>query len=181
MDKVYCSPIPFCNATQQHQAAIDAGKPARSIYVEGRGAETFNACISQFRHGGTLGLVGGLRVIGQTRVIIMDRLRELRKRNIIPYNLDTGNRDQAELLNEAISKINGARALKENPRHAQRIGRAGGTAKGIAAADRRDEIMKEEIIARICTAPELSWKRRAEILGGKPFSESTIRRLYGDR
>ena len=180
MDKVYCSPIPFCTVGQQHQAALDAGKSLRSIYVEGRGAETFEICIAQFRNGGRLGLVGGLRVLGGTRNAIMDRLRELKKRKIVPYDLDTGNEDQAELLDAAINKINGAKALKENRGHARRIGRAGGAAKGIAAADRRDAILKEEIVARLCAAPELGWKRKAEILGGKPFSESTIRRLYGD-
>lgn len=125
-------------------------------------------------------MCGGLRVLGTSRVSIMERVRELKARNITPYDLDTGNDDPAELLNAAIAKINGARALKENPRHARRIGRAGGTAKGIAAAERRDEILKEEIVIRLCSAPELTWKRRAEILGGAPFSESTLRRLYSD-
>jgi hypothetical protein len=38
--------------------------------------------------------------------------------------------------------------------------------------------MHQDIVRRICIAPELSWKRRVEILGGAPFSESTLRRLY---
>jgi hypothetical protein len=165
-------------ATEQHQAAIAAGKPERSIYVEGRGAETFDACVAAFRNGGTLGLVGGLRVLGTSRKAIMARVDVLKSKGIVPYNLETGERDGMKLLDAAIATINGVRGMGLDPRRPRRIGAKGGKAKGMAAAKRRDAILQEAIVRRICTAPELNWKRRAEILGGSPFSESTLRRLY---
>jgi len=102
----------------------------RAIYVEGRGAETFDVCVSQFRSGGTLGLVGGLRVLGSSRKTIMDRLRILKAKNIAPYDLDTGCRDEVELLDTALKKILGGRALREDPRRPKRLGAKGGKAKG---------------------------------------------------
>lgn len=176
---MYCCGIPFCNASEQHQAAIDAGKPARSIYVEGRGAETFDACIASFRAGGTLGLVGGLRILGTSRKAIVERVLLLKAKNIVPYDLETGERDETRLLDTAMRKVLGGKALREDPRHARRIGRKGGLGKGIAAAQKRNAILQEDIVRRLCTAPELDWTRRGEILGGAPFSISTLRRLYG--
>lgn len=180
MDKVYCCAISFHNASQQHQAAIDAGKSPRSIYVEGRGNETFDACIAQFRGPGTLGLSGGLRVLGNKRQTIVDRALLLKKLQITPYDLDTGEKDGIKLLNDAISKINGAKALKADPRHARRIGAKGGRSKGIQAQVRRDELFREDVVIRLCEHPKLSWDDCAAILGGKPFSASTLRRKYGN-
>lgn len=178
MDKVYCCKIPFISATEQHQAAIAAGKPERSIYVEGRGAETFEVCVAQFRAGGTLGLCGGLRVLGASRTIIVERTLFLKSKGITPYDLDTGERDEIKLLNAAIQKINGARALHDDPRHARRIGGKGGTAKGIKAQERRDAILHEEIVQRLWGCQKLTAKDVAAILH-PTFSESTLRRKFG--
>lgn len=180
MDKIYCCAIPFHNASQQHQAAVDAGRPERSIYVEGRGNETFDSCISQFRGPGTLGLSGGLRVLGTTRQAVVDRVLILKQLQIIPYDLDTGERDETKLLNAAINKIHGAKALREDPKHARRIGAKGGVSKGTWAQKRRDELLREAVIIRLCEHPKLSWDDCAHILGGKPFSASTLRRKYGN-
>lgn len=179
MDKVYCCAIPFCTATQQHQAAVSAGKPERSIYVEGRGNETFDACIGQFRSGGTLGLCGGLRVLGASRQTIVDRVLILKRLNVVPYDLDTGVRDETKLLNDAICKIAGARALKESPAQARRIGSKGGSMKGVAAQERRNAMFREDVVMRLCEHPKLSWDDCAAIMGGAPFSASTLRRRYG--
>ncbi len=111
--------------------------------------------------------------------MIVARVRHLKSLGIRPYDLETGVTDELELLNAAIAKINGGRALGEDPRRPRRIGARGGLAKGLAAQRRRDGILHSDIVRRICQAPELNWKRRAEILGGAPFSESTLRRLYG--
>lgn len=150
----------------------------RAIYVEGRGAETFDACLAQFRGAGRLGLVGGLRVLGSSRVMIMARMRDLKARGVTCFDLDTGEADEIELLNAAIQKINGQRALGEDPRRPRRIGAKGGRAKGVAAQRRRDAIMNQDIVRRICMHPKLSWEDREAILGGAPFSASTLRRLY---
>lgn len=165
------------SASQQHQAAIDKGKPERCIYIEGRGAETFKSCIASFRSGGTLGLVGGFRVLGASRANIMNRLRELRKRKIVPYDLDTGSTDEVELLDTAIRQIAGARSLRNDPRQPKRLGRKGGVQKGINAQAKRNAILAEDIVLRLCKHPKLNWEDRAQILG-LPWSESTLRRKY---
>lgn len=179
VDKVYCCKTPFVSATQQYQAAIDAGKPERCVYIEGRGAETFEQCVASFRNGGTLGLVGGFRVLGASRKNIMARIRELKKRKIVPYDLDSGSTDQVELLHTAIGQIAGARQLRNDPRQPKRLGKKGGEAKGRNAAAKRNAILQEDIVRRLCTHPKLNWEDRAQILG-ENFSQSTLRRLYGD-
>lgn len=179
-NKVYCCKIPFLTTGEQHQAALDAGLPARAIYVEGRGAETFETCLASFRNGGTLGLVGGLRVLGTARKVIVERVLALKAKGVVPYDLDSGERDETKLLNDAICKINGGRALGEDPGHAKRIGAKGGSAKGAKAQERRNAIMAEEIVARLWQAKELTGRKTAEILG-PPWSESTLRRKYGPK
>lgn len=177
-EKVYCCSIPFLKATEQHQTAIDAGKDPRSIYVEGRCAETFETCVAAFRNGGRLCLVGGLRVLGTSRVMIVDRVRTLKTKGIIPYDMDSGATDETELLNAAIQKINGQRALGEDPRRPRRIGAKGGAMKGVKMQERRNSVLAEEIVIRLCNHPKLSWDERASILGAG-WSASTLRRKYG--
>lgn len=167
-------------ATEQHQAALDYGKHERNIYVEGRGAETFETCLASFRAGGTLGLVGGLRVLGTTRKAIMDRVEALKAKGIAPYDLETGETDGMKLLNAAISKIHGGKALGESSRHAASIGSKGGRAKGIYSQERRNAILAEAIVARLWRAAELTTRRIAEILG-PPWSASTLQRKFGPK
>lgn len=179
MDKVYCCTIPFSSATQQHQAAVGAGKPARSIYIEGRGNETFETCIGQFRGPGTLGLCGGLRVLGTSRKAIMERASVLKARGIVPYDLDTGERDGMKLLDTAIGLLAGAKALRNDPSQPKKIGRKGGLVKGALADARRKDLFREDVVIRLCQHPKLTWQDCADILGGAPFSASTLRRKYG--
>lgn len=167
-------------ATEQHQAAVDAGRPLRSIYVEGRGAETFDTCVASFRAGGSLGLVGGLRVLGSSRRQIVSRVDALKAKGIVPYDLLSGETDAFKLLDAAISKINGGRALGEDSRHAARIGGKGGRAKGEKSQERRNAIMAEAIIGRLWRFKKASGREVAEILGA-PWSESTLRRKYGPK
>ncbi len=178
LDKVYCCTIPFLSATQQHTAAVLKGKPEKSIYVEGRTGESFDIMLKQFRDGGTLGLCGGLRVLGGSRKLIIERLRQLKARNIRPYDLDTGCTDIPDMLDSALSRIAGAKQLRNDPRQPKRIGRKGGLAKGEAAQAKRNAIMANEIVRRLCEHPKLNWDDRAGILGDG-WSASTLRRRYG--
>lgn len=125
-------------------------------------------------------MVGGLRVLGASRVLIVARVRRMKAVGIRPYDLETGQTDETELLNAAIAKINGQRALGEDPRRPRRIGAKGGRAKGAAAERRRNAIMHNDVVRRLCQHPKLSWDDCAAILGGAPFSASTLRRLYGE-
>jgi hypothetical protein len=112
-------------------------------------------------------------------VVIVARVRHLKSLGIRPYDLDTGETDETELLNAAIAKINGHRGMGIDPRVPRRRGARGGRAKGAAYEQRRNAIMAQAIVRRLCEAPELSWDRRAEILGA-PWSASTLRRHYGE-
>lgn len=111
-------------------------------------------------------------------MVIVERVRRLKALGITPYDLETGNTDETELLNDAIQKINGQRALGEDPRRPRRMGARGGRMKGVRSQERRDAIMSDAIVRRLCQATELSWERRAEILG-PPWSATTLRRHYG--
>lgn len=127
-----------------------------------------------------MGLVGGLRVLGSSRKTIMDRLRLLKAKNIAPYDLDTGCRDEVELLDTALKKILGGRALREDPRRPKRLGAKGGKAKGEAFKQKRDAILSEAIVIRLWRCTKLTGAEVAAILR-EPWSESTLRRLYGPR
>lgn len=110
--------------------------------------------------------------------MIVERVRLLKAKGITAYDFDTGVTDETELLNAAISKINGQRALGEDPRRPRRIGKRGGTMKGVKALQRLNAILAEEIVVRLCNHPKLSWNECAAILG-KPWSATTLRRKYG--
>lgn len=112
--------------------------------------------------------------------MIVARVRALKERGVTCFDLDTGVTDETELLNAAIQKINGQRTLGEDPRRPRRMGAKGGRGKGLAAARRRDAILQGDIVRRICVHPKLNWDDREKILGGAPFSASTLRRLYGN-
>ena len=130
--------------------------------------------------GGTLGLCGGLRVLGASRKSIVERVQLLKRKKITPYDLDTGGRDETALLDIALRKINGGRALKEDPRVPRRIGRKGGLAKGLKAQAKRDALLAEDIVIRLWRHPKLNGEDVAKILG-EPWSETTLHRKYGPR
>lgn len=176
-DKIYCKDIIYLKVKDQLEIARKAGRQDRDIFVEGRGAETLDACLNAIRGAGTLGLPGGLRAFGDSRVAIMEKMRALRARGIRVYDLQTGEDDTGELLAEAVAKIAGARSLRLNPRQPVRLGRRGGMVKGIRAQEKRDAILQEAIVKRLCAHPKLNWKDCAQILGPN-WSESTLRRLY---
>lgn len=101
----------------------------------------------------------------------------MKAKNVRPYDLERGVTDTAELLNDAIAKITGARALREDPRQAKRVGRKGGLAKGVAADAKRNAVMAEDIVQRLCEHSKLTWDDCAAILG-KPWSATTLRRKF---
>lgn len=178
-DKIYCCSVPLLTAKEQAVTARHMGRPDRDIFIEGRGAETFSACIAAIRGPGTLGLVGGLRVFGDSRKAMMAKMHILRERHIQPYDLKTGVYDPTDLLDAALASLNSYRRMGTDRRRPKVIGRKGGFKKGIRAAEHRNSLMAEEIVRRLCEHPKLNWRDCAQILGGAPFSESTLRRLYG--
>lgn len=177
-NKVYCATFPHHTGKEQAQSAMRMGHVERDIFIEGAGAETFMACVAAIRGPGTIGLVHGLRVLGDSRKSIMAKLRILRERKIRPYNITTGVCDAVDLLDEAIGKINTGRATSRGPKPAVR-GRQGGTMKGVRAQEYRDSVMHEGAVKRLYFS-RLSIREVAEILG-TPFSQTTLRRKFGPK
>lgn len=178
-NKVYCASFTHSTGKEQAQAAARMGHAERDIFIEGRGAENFSACLAAIRGPGTLGLYGGLRVLGSSRKEVMDKLRIIRERHIRPYNIKTGVCDIADLLDEAIVRINAHRAIGDDRGRPKRMGRRGGQMKGVRAQEHRDSVMTEGVVQRLCAHPKLSWEDCAAILGNPPFSATTLRRKYG--
>lgn len=176
-DKIYCASVALSTGKEQAQVALRAGKSERDIFIEGNGAENFMACVNAIRGPGTMGLVGGAYILGQTRPTIMEKLRVLRERKITAYDIKTGTFDSAELLSAAIAKINALRGMGKGPKPAVR-GRKGGTIKGVRAQEHRTDRISEDILHRLVKCPKLNWKEIADILGPS-FSASTLRRHYG--
>lgn len=177
-DKIYCANIPRFTAKEQEHIALNTGRPPRDIFIDGRGAENFAACVSAIRGTGTLGLVGGLRILGSSRTAIMGNLRLLKERNILPYNLETGVSDIVELLDEAILKINGQKTMMGDPKRPKKMGRRGGLQKGVRAQEYRTSIINPDIVRRLCACHKLTYDDCSQILGGPPFSASTLRRQF---
>ena len=179
-DKIYCCSLPHSTGKEQAQIALRAGRVPRNIFIEGQGAENFSACIAAIRGRGTLGLVGGARVLGEARKTIMDRMRLLKARGITPYDFVTGETDPAELLNTAMVKILAFRNLGADPQAAKKRGKRGGTMKGVRAREHRDSLMPDEIVQRLWRCHKLTGEDVANILG-KPWSETSLHRQYGPR
>lgn len=135
-------------------------------------------CIAAIRGEGTLGLVGGIRLLGDSRKAVMASLRALRERGIRPYDFQTGVDDPAEFLHEAVTKINGSRM--GNSRQSKRKGRRGGLAKGFHAQERRNGFVDEEILKRLWACQYLTGPEIVAILG-PAFSVSTMHRMHGSR
>lgn len=61
---------------------------------------------------------------------------------------------------------------------ARRIGAAGGAAKGISSAAKREQVWPTELVMEILDRPGMTYDKAAELLGGAPFSATTLRRHY---
>lgn len=179
MDKVYCATVWFSTAAEQKSFAIAKGKNPKTIYTEGDGHEGWKVCIGSFRDGGTLGLVGGLYIIGQTSDALKKRLAELRAKKVRPYNLETDESDGAKLYSEAMGSILGNKKFRGDKKKHKKLSSKGGTTKGLKAQARRDLILKEDIVRRLCERDELSWEQKSRILGKEYGSASFLFRKYG--
>jgi len=180
MDKVYCATVWFSTAAEQKSFAIAKGKNPKAIYTEGDGKEGWAACLGSFRDGGTLGLVGGLYIVGQNSNTLKKRLAEMRLAKVRPYNLETGETDGAKLYSEAMGSILGNRKFRGNKKKHKELSAKGGTVKGEKAQAQRNAILKEDIVRRLCECDEISWKKKASILG-KPWTASSLFRQYGKK
>ena len=92
-------------------------------------------------------------------------------------NKERSDQDGMAMLDRAIRQIHGNARVRGSRKFAQKIGAKGGDAKADSAKAKRDAIMREDIVRRICQHPKLTWQDRVDILG-EGFNESTLRRHY---
>lgn len=165
--------------TKDQEAVIRGhGLPAKDIWLDGRGAETFDRCLSTFRgRPGRLLIAHDLRVFGSTRPLVASIMERLEKARIAVMDLaNPYDTTISQMLARANRLIAGGRF--PDGRRARRLGQKGGLGRGRAAAARRDLVAAPDLIDRVVDDETLTWEQRLRILG-PTFSEATLRRHYG--
>lgn len=167
----------YCRTREAAAALNGFGLPDKVIYLEGRGAEDLERCLTSFRdRPGRLVIAPDLRVFGNSRKAIAATVARLELAGIrLVDAIHPQHQTVAELLQHAFVLIAGSRF--RDRRTARRSGRAGGLARGDAAQARRDECLPHDVVARLVRHPALTWGDVTAILGSG-FSESTLRRHY---
>ena len=92
-----------------------AGVAQRTIYRD----DEWPACVKSLRPGDRLVLGGGLRVLGDNREEIADRVAEVRGRKAVVMDAETGRTaadDGAELMSEAIARLRGEKIMPDAER-----------------------------------------------------------------
>lgn len=169
----------FCTQKDYRAALMTYGLSERHIFQRGAGAEDLDPCLATFRgRPGWLVMAQDLRAFGGTKRLVAARVDELERAKIRVLDLShPEHQTYSAQMQHAHILISGSR-FQGDRRRARRQGRDGGLGRGRAANERRNALLHQDIVRRICSAPELTWKRRVEVMGGPPFSESTLRRLY---
>lgn len=166
--------------TKEQEAALRAhGLPAKAVFLEERGAETLEACLSTFRdRPGTLVVAHDMRLLGSSKRAVATVMARLEKAGIRVRDIsnpeDTTVAEQVQRANVAIS---GSR-FQGDRRRAKRQGRDGGKTKGRAAWGFRETLAPAWLVDNLVDCSGLSWEDRVSILGDK-IPESTLRRHYG--
>lgn len=164
------------NPTQE-AAIIAYGLPPKSVYLLGRNKETLDHALATFRQGGELMIAADLRIFGSKRkdiLAVTDRIEAAKVRIV---DVRDPKASLSKLIDIAISKTAGDARKLGKGKTVKAAGRRGGKRKGEMQELRRAAVAHEDVVRRICEAPELSWRRRAEILG-PPFSVATLRRKF---
>lgn len=181
LKKGYAVKIPFSPAESQEAGLI--GECAKlKVYSESRPGENWAECLKSFRDApGELWVFGGYRILGGSRDKIMATLKDLKRRKIIvvdKMNNERSDGQDSEMLDRALRQILGNAKVRGTRKFAQKIGAQGGTERWRRAQERKNAIMHEDIVHRLCRNEKLSWREKAEILGA-PWTASSLFRQYG--
>lgn len=188
MNRGYCADIPFLKAKDQEAALIERG--VKVVYIEGRQAETFQACLESLRTGDAMAVFGTVAVFGSSRGAMLSRIKEIHAKGHYVLDIETGQRSDkqgVEVLDRGLKRIHGSRKMKENRKFARQIAKKG--ARGKLEHMRADR-MPEVLAKPIWQATELTIARRLELMNpddekGEPFfkrpwTEATARRHLRD-
>lgn len=168
----------FCTTKEAKQKLLDFGISKGRIYLLGEGHENIKRCLDSFRSPGWLVLAQDLRAFGKTKKAITAQTNEIERKHIRIYDIThPTDGTYTALIARAHGALAGSR-FADDPRRAHRLGRKGGEAKAVEQALKRNAVLREDIVRRLAAVPELSWKRKAAILG-KPWTASTLFRHYG--
>lgn len=181
LKKGFVAKIPFSPAESQESGLL-AECAKLKVYSESRPGETWAECLKSFREApGELWVFGGYRIFGGSRDKIMATLKDLKRRKIIVVDRMNGERsdiNDSEMLDRALRQIHGNAKVRGSSKFAKKIGAQGGTERWRRAQERKNAILAADIVQRLAEAPELSWRRKAEILG-KPWTASSLFRQFG--
>lgn len=181
--KGYVVKIPFSPAEAQ-EAGLLAADPKLPVYMEGRGAETLLTCLKAFRNEpGELWVFGGYRAFGGSRAAIMEVIRDIKRRELIvvdKMNNERSDKHDSEMLARALAQIAGSARMKNDRKHVRKIAQKGAATRAANNQAAKERILAADIQKRLGEAPELSWRRKAEILG-EPWTASSLFRAYGKK
>lgn len=164
------------NPTQE-AAIVAYGLSPKGVYLRGRNKEDIDDALTALRDGGELLIAGDLRIFGSKRKEILAITDRIEAAGIKIVDVRKPTASLSKLIDCALSKTAGDARKKGAGVSVKKAGKKGGKRKGVVQELRRAAIAHEDVVRRICEAPELSWRRRAEILG-PPFSTGTLRRRY---
>ena len=103
----------YARNQEDEQRLIATGIKASSIYREDRGSEQWGKW--NLRSGELLGVVDGLRALGDNRRDIMAAVREIHGWGAVLIDVENGMRSDrkgAEMLDEAMARIRGEKTMK---------------------------------------------------------------------
>lgn len=165
----------FCQSKDQEAGIVAYGVPARAVYMQDRGAESLEHCLSSFRgRPGTLILAQDLRAFGDTRRQVAETMARLEKAKVTV--IDLTHREDVTVA-QLLARTNTAIAHNHfagDRQKARRRGRKGGIAMGEAQAAMREDAIR--LLDRIVNCREIDWNLKARITG---ISKHTLRRRYG--
>jgi hypothetical protein len=166
-------------AQTKDEEAFLLSRGVERVWMKGRGAESLAEVMRAFRlRPGVLAVSADLRCLSDKpevkRIDVVAALAWFERAKITVRDCRDPSATHAELLDRAFKSVANARFTK-NKRKAKREGAKGGTAKGLAAAARRNAEVSDAIARRLCECPKLNWKDRAGILG---MSVASIHRHY---
>ncbi len=162
----------------QEAALQDYGLQARNIYLRGRGAETLAELLRSFRGtNGEVVIAADLRIFGSTRKEILAVTDQIESVGLKVIDIRNKDASLSKLIDLALAKTAGDARRNAAGKSVKSAGRKGGKTKAECQELRRAAVAHEDVVKRICAADELSWRRKAEILGPL-FSPATLRRHY---
>lgn len=184
MERAFCADIPFLKAIDQQEALLADGVKLVDIYIDGRGAECFDALVQAFRgRGGKVSIWGTLRVLGDSRKMITRRIKELHAARIVVHDRESklrSDRDGVEMLDAAQAKIQGSAKVKNDPEFAKKIAAKGGQGKLDSMRAKR---MPEQVAGPIWRCAKLTAKERLALMNSDYYelkwTEAVAYRLLG--